>query len=247
MDFVLQEGYIGKFRDITGQKFGRLTAIRLEYRKNNKQYWLCKCTCRKEKIIDKSHLMGGRIKSCGCIKTEMLKNNPHSKTHGMKNTKFYGKWIMMKRRCRDKKCQVYKNYGGRGISVCDRWLKFENFRDDMYQFYLEHVKEFGEKDTTIDRINNDGNYCKENCRWATLIEQGNNKTNSRYLIYNGEKLTITQWADIVGISEDVIRFRLDKYGWNIKDALTIPLYDSLRGGNSTSFKKGMIPWNKKNK
>lgn len=92
----------------------------------------------------------------------------------------------------------YKNYGARGIKVCERWLEFQNFYDDMYESYLKHVEEFGEKNTSLDRIDVNGNYEPSNCRWATLEEQNNNRTNNRFIIYNGSKMTVTQVGRIVG-------------------------------------------------
>ena len=109
--------------------------------------WGCQCDCGKIVNIRTSSLKNGKIKSCGC-----LKNEGNNKSHGLSKTRFFSIWSHMKNRCLNERNNRYQYYGGRGITVCDRWLKFENFRDDMYESYLEHCNEYGEKNTSIDRI-----------------------------------------------------------------------------------------------
>ncbi len=118
-------------------------------------------------------LRAGKVISCGCYRNNKLIKQ--SKTHGMKKTRFYRIWDGMKRRCLNTFDSHYSKYGGRGIKICERWIKFENFRDDMLKAYLKHCLEFGEKNTSIDRINNNGNYEIKNCKWATKSEQQSNK------------------------------------------------------------------------
>ncbi len=179
--------------ELAGQKFGSLTAT--HYAGNNA--WECICDCGVTKVIPSIALRRGLVKSCGCKRGEMI--SAHRTTHGMSRTPTYETWCKMIARCTKKNAVQYKYYGGRGITVCDRWLSFENFLTDM------GVRPEG---TSLDRIDNDGNYEPDNCRWATQTEQCNNTRRS--VIYEGK--TIKEWATILGISYAAVSWRLRKFG-----------------------------------
>jgi hypothetical protein len=140
--------------------------------------------------------------------------------HGMSNTPFFKKWGGIKQRCGDKN---NKNYGGRGIIICESWMDFENFRNDMYESYLKHINKHGKENTSIDRINVNGNYCPENCRWATRNEQANNTRCSRFFEYNGETKTIAQWAKKFNMGVKTLESRIKLQGKSIKEALETPI------------------------
>jgi hypothetical protein len=143
--------------------------------------------------------------------------------HGMKGTRFYRIWKEIKTRCYNKNRIYYKNYGGRGIGVCPEWINsFETFYNDMFATYTSHVGGLGETNTTIDRINNDGNYSKENCRWATRSEQMRNSRNARYITFNNREKIISDWAQEYDISVSGLHSRLKK-GLKIEEALLNPL------------------------
>jgi len=166
--------------DLTGQRFGRLTVIEFAYIKNKKTYWRCKCDCGGEKITQYYSLKVGYTKSCGCLQKE--KRDSGNPTHGNYYTRLYKIWSMMKSRCYNKNTQKYKDWGGRGITVCNKWLDYLGFKEDMQESYDEHLKIYGKINTTIDRIDNDGNYELSNCQWATQKEQQNNRRNNKIKI-----------------------------------------------------------------
>jgi len=163
--------------DLKGQRFGRLIVIMFAGRINKITRWQCKCDCGKLVTVQSQHLRKGETKSCGCLAREMKSIN-HT-IHGMaadrktkRNKRLYAIWSGMKQRCTNPNIRCYKNYGGRGISVCKEWLDFIPFKNwALANGYRD--------DLTIDRINVDGNYCPDNCRWATWKEQANNKQKSR--------------------------------------------------------------------
>lgn len=155
-----------------GKKYNRLTPIEIKYRKNSRNYWLCRCDCGNYKIVQESNIKSGAVKSCGCLKAEAQKGNKNSNyKHGLQKTKAYRAWANMKQRCFNSKHPEYSAYGGRGIMVCKDWINnFQAFYD-----YVSKLPHFGEEGRSIDRINNNGNYEPDNIRWATLEQQYENR------------------------------------------------------------------------
>lgn len=204
-----------RFLDLANQKFGMLTVIRYvgcDEKYNHK--WLCECECGNETIVTTGNLRKGHTTSCGCYRHKRQRDS-HI-THGMSSKRLYQTWQNMKNRCYNPNVESYKYYGERGIKVCEEWLEsFETFAD----WSLEN----GYNDTlTIDRVNVDGNYEPNNCRWIDEITQANNKRTSVLLEYSGKKQTITDWAREIGINAKVLRRRY-YLGWETERILTTPV------------------------
>lgn len=207
---------MGKFIDLTGQKFGRLTVIeRAENNKNGSSQWVCRCECGNNKVVFIGNLKNGHTTSCGCLQREQaVKANTK---HGMKHTRIYNEWCGINRRCYNQNDRCYNNYGGRGITICDEW------KNDFQAFYNWAMANGYADDLTIDRIDVNGNYEPSNCRWITRKEQGNNTRRNHLLTYNGKTQTLAQWADEIGISYDTLCSRIVQRHWDIERALTTPV------------------------
>ena len=139
--------------------------------------------------------------------------------HGMRKHKFFKLWSAIRQRCSNEKNSSYKNYGAKGIKVCKRWENFMNFKEDMFLSYIKHINKHGQKQTTIERIDSDKNYCKKNCKWATRFEQNRNTNRNVYIKFNGENKTISEWARKLNLHRSTIYKRIFKYNWSLEKAL----------------------------
>lgn len=181
-------------------RFGRLVVIRRDedniapsgYRTPT---WLCMCDCGNKVTVRGKSLTGGVTQSCGCLAKELVSERA-SKHHGY-GTRLYPIWNSMRQRCNNPHNQAYKNYGGRGISICDEWDDFAVFREWALANGYDENASRGE--CTLDRIDANGNYCPENCRWVGMREQTNNRRKTVFITYNGKTLPLTKWADETGI------------------------------------------------
>lgn len=203
--------------DIQGNKYGLLTAIQFVEIRKGRAYWLCQCECGKEVIKMAKLLKNGHTTTCGDIS--------HHTIHGQSHTRLYSIWQDMKNRCNNPNLANFDRYGGRGIKVCDEWMKsFESFRDwALNNGYSD--------DLTIDRIEVDGDYEPYNCRWATKQEQGNNRSSNHFLTIDGVSKSIALWSKDTGIPQHVLYSRL-RAKWPLEN-LFMPVFETgkkMKGG-----------------
>ena len=191
---------MGYLKNLQGERFGRLTV--LKYAGDNKRHdslWVCECDCGKiTNPIPNSSLQSGNTRSCGCLFVDS-----HTK-HGLKNTRLYSVWQGMKARCYRKSHPHYKIYGGRGITICREW------QNDFQAFYDWAMSYGYADDLTIDRIDVNGNYEPDNCRWVTVQAQLNNRRNTTFVEINGQIKSLSQWADFAGLKYYTVRQRFKK-------------------------------------
>ena len=183
-----------------GDKFGKLTILnKHRMLMSGERLWLCKCECGTEKFIQQNNLRSGNTKSCGCYQRKQT--SLANKTHGLKKHPIYTSWGHMKTRCYNLKSPKYSRYGGRGIRVCKRWHKFDNFYLDMVEKWRPGLQ--------IDRIDNNKGYYPSNCRWATTVQQQNNRGNNHRIKFKGKTMTLAQWSKKLNIPKSTLFNRLN--------------------------------------
>lgn len=208
-----------RFRDLSGQRFGRLFVCERapDHVKTNGGHqttFRCLCDCGNTTVVLAYNLKNGHTTSCGCLGAE--RRGESKRTHGGSRTRLHGIWAKMKQRCLNPNDARYQDYGGRGIQICDEWVN--NY--DSFQNWA--VASGYAPDLTLDRIDNDGNYQPSNCRWVTKREQSNNTRKNRHIEHDGESHTLAEWSRITGVNALTIAYRLN-VGWSVSDALFTPV------------------------
>ena len=206
-----------QYKDLSGATFGYWTVINEASPRyccgKRIRYWQCICVCGTERAVKEQSLKSGKSKSCGCFHSQIMhESSKWNTTHGLSDSRLYRIYRHMLGRCYNPHDLRYKHYGAKGITVCNEWKSFEPF--------AEWAKMSGYSDNlSIDRIDVNKGYSPENCRWATLVEQANNKTNTKYLTYNGETKSIAEWAKELGMTYKKLYKRI-YVGWDVERALT---------------------------
>lgn len=205
--------------DMTGKVCGRLTVVSRYETKKRGAYWLCDCECGKQTVVCGRNLRTGHTKSCGCLHDDLSSERTieRNRTHEMSGTRLYHIWTDMKKRCKNKNHWAFERYGGRGVSVCGEW------DNDFLSFHNWAVEHGYSENLTIDRKDNDGNYCPENCMWVTMVEQANNKSNNTKVVFHGEEYTVAQLSRMCGISYRTLYRRIHCSGWDAEKAALTPV------------------------
>lgn len=214
-----------KAEDLTGKRFGKLVVVSrapdkdcsTENRNRKRAMWNCVCDCGKETVKSGDNLRNGHTNSCGCIRYK----------HLMSRTRLYSIWRGIIERCTNKNHVFFHRYGGRGITVCDEWST------DFVPFMQWSYENGYSEGLTIDRIDNDGDYSPDNCRWVTMKVQRNNASTNKNLTFNGKTMNVTQWADELEVSRQALYSRLKK-GWSVEETLSIPV---TRENSRKSFRR----------
>lgn len=194
-----------------GRRFHRLTILKEVDKRNGRRYFSCLCDCGNIKEHRLTSMTFGAIKSCGCLRNEQ--NRSVAITHGKWGKRIYWTWHSMKSRVLDKNQKHYKHYGGRGIKICNEWLKFE-------LFYEWAINNGYKDDLTIERVDNDGDYEPSNCTFIPLKDQNKNKRNNVFFEFKGERLCISDWAERLNLSHTAMSGRFKN--WDLEKALTTP-------------------------
>jgi hypothetical protein len=214
----------GQYTLVPGDRIGQLTIVSDAGVVRGHRSWVCQCDCGKTATIRAANLRSGNTSSCGCQRVPAAQ--AATTTHGRTNSSAYWRWRAMIQRCTNPRNRAWKDYGGRGIRVCDRWRTFENFYADMGD---------PPPGATLDRVNSDGNYELGNCRWASKTEQARNRRNTPMLAYGGETLSYAEWAARMGVSVQTIHGRV-RGGWSVEQTLGIapppPTMRGRRGGRA---------------
>lgn len=203
-------------KDLTGVRFGKLTALCRAEKKNDTYMWKCVCDCGNSAVVYLPSLTKGATKSCGCLQKEIAattmrdSKTAHGKAKRGSVTKEYRIWGNMKKRCQNENTPAYKDYGGRGITVDYRWQRFENFFDDMGECPVGH---------SLERVDNSRGYGKENCVWATKKAQSRNTRRTRIIKCVAGEKSLAEWAECTGLTRTAIALRIDRYGWSVEQAL----------------------------
>jgi hypothetical protein len=205
-----------RVKNLTGVRFEKLVVLRFLGVEKTHAVWWCKCDCGTEKKIKAKHLVAGATKSCGCFARDFTikRSIIHGHTVDSKISPTYQSWRSMIARCKYEHTNDYKNYGGRGITVCDQWIVFENFLNDMGD---------RPKNYCLDRIDFNGNYEPSNCRWVSTKESARNKSTNHLVEFNGDVHLLVTWSEKTGIPEDTLWHRLFSAKWPVEKALTTPL------------------------
>lgn len=180
---------MGKY-ELTGCRFGKLTVIEESGRKHKEVVWKCVCDCGKTTNVISSNLRTGHTKSCGCLVVDATK--AANTKHGLYGSRIHRTYFNMKNRCYNPNYYLFKSYGGKGITVCNDWIG----ENGLINFFEWSMKNGYDDRLSIDRIDNEKGYSPENCRWATMKEQQNNRTNNHYITIDGERRTMRQWCDL---------------------------------------------------
>ena len=197
---------------LAGMRFGRLVAERRDDSNHRHPMWICHCDCGLNCLVQAANLVSGNTRSCGCLRADLLRSRPNC--HGKSRTKVYVAWLKAKQRCRDFTAAEFADYGGRGISFCERWNDFKLFLADMGEPPTKHH--------SLDRVDVHRGYEPGNCRWAVKRTQANNTRANHFLTFDGHRLTLAEWERRTGISQKCILSRIVRLGWSVEKALTTP-------------------------